>query len=344
MKQKTSFFICGIICSIFATGCYPTGQNINTEEIVFDGNLNESPREDLVYKFTIPEEYPESYNVTKAKFRNFDASLAEELFPHCTDDPVEIQHHDERNYTLYLKENSWVNFMDGTVTFWNEYEYEPHKILAAIYMPKPFEQIKSEFPNIVFKNFSSEQPVSEMNRIIRTLDIKVSEPHIYSFDRQVTEYIDDTYFIHGFEHEELKEDIYAVSFDVMLGELPVSKQSFGQILSSEWHSVDTQIYGLFNKNGLIEFNARDIPEISETGKNAHICSPETAVSQIKNYIEGTAESGTIFGCELKALTYYYEGVETDEYMVRPVWVFGFQSEEGSLLNPLYVDAVSGMML
>lgn len=344
MKHKISLLLFGMLCASIVTGCYPTGENSNMEEITFEGNLNDSPRDDLIYKFTIPTEYPKSYNVTKAKLRSFNASFAEELFPHCTDEPVEIQKFDDKNYTLYLKDDSWVNFMDGTVTFWSDYEYDPYRILSSVYMPKPLDQIKAEFSRSDFEKFSSEYPVSEMNRILNTLDIKVSEPHIFALNKQDAEYISNTYFLNNGEHQNLSENIYTITYDVMLGDLPVSYSSFGQILNPEWLSISTQIYGIFNNNGLIEFNARDIPEIAETGESVEICSPETAIAQIKNYIEGTVESGTMYGCELKALTYCYEGVETDEYMVRPVWIFGWQSEEGNLLNPLYVDAVSGMIL
>ena len=113
---------------------------------------------------------------------------------------------------------------------------------------------------------------------------------------------------------------------------------------SDWVATSSKIYGLFDENGMIELTVRDIPEVYKREKNEKICSPEFAVSQMKEYIEGMHKNGTVFGCELRALVYIYSGEVTDEYEVRPVWVFGWQDDDMDRPNPYYIDAVSGNIL
>ncbi len=340
--HKAKLLIISILCTAFITGCYPTGEIVGNDNISYGAELNESPREGLIYKFTLPEEYPETYNVKTAKFRNFDIELAEELIPHCTEDTINVEKYDD-GYTLYQKEDSYVCFMPGTVSLTKENDNNIEVLLQAFLLPKTSDQIRNEFPRTEISDFSSVAYLEEMQRFIDILDIETdNELQVYAVTNEESNYINQTYN-KGILEDLISDDCYIIKNTPILGGLPVANSSF-LCSMADWVSMDSKIYGAFDKNGLLDFEAYNIPEICKLGDDEKICSPEYAVSQIKDFIEGINNNGTMYGCELRALVYSFNGEAIDEYFVRPVWVFGWQENSEGMLNPYYVDAVSGTIL
>ena len=342
MVTKTKLLMIGVLCSLFITGCYPTGEIVGNSNISYGSELNESPYEGLNYKLILPDDYPETYSITKAKLRNFDTSLAESLFPDCTKDTVDIQIDEENKYALYRKKESDVCFMPGTVIYNKKNENKTELLVNALTMPKTDEQIRDEFPRTELPGFSSDGSLAEINRVIDLLDIETTGPQIYAITDEEAEYVNSTYCEGAFDGI-ICNDSYIIKYTPTLDGLPVANHSFLSTMS-DWVATSSRIYGLFDENGMIELTVRDIPEVYKREKNEKICSPEFAVSQMKEYFEGMHKNGTVFGCELRALVYIYSGEVTDEYEVRPVWVFGWQDDDMDRPNPCYIDAVSGNIL
>ena len=342
METKTKLLIFSVLCSLFITGCYPTGEIVKNSDISYGSELNESPYEGLNYKLSLPDEYPETYSVTKAKLKNFDTSLAEVLFPDCTKDTVDIQTDEENNYVLYRKKASDVCFMQGTVIYNKKNENNTGLLISALTMPKTDEQIRDEFPRTDLPGFSSDGYLEEINRVINLLDIETTGPQLYAITDEEAEYVNSTYY-EGMFDGIIHNDLYIIKYTPTLDGLPVANSSFLSSMS-DWVATSSKVYGAFDENGMSELTARDIPEVYKRDKNEKICSPEFAVSQMKEYIEGIHKKGSVFGCELRALVYIHSGEVTDEYDVRPVWVFGWQDDDMDRPNPYYIDAVSGNIL
>lgn len=330
--------LCIISCAVM-TGCYPTGKKEDIETFTYDGELNESPREGLVYKFTVPEEYPETYSVTRARDRNFDPQLLEVFFPDCKKDTTDIVIDEAENYTLYQKADSHVVCWDGRFIF-RMLDEETNLVRGILKMPIPNDEIRSIVPNTEFKKFSADEHIKNMQHILDTLEVEVSEPYVYAVGEDDEKYLRENFFGHWNDRKILEEDTYIVLFDTYLDGLPVVKTKTSGIMRQEWLLSDTEIYGSVTNDGLRAFIIYNAIEVSGTGDEEKICSPEYAVQQIKNYIEGTSLSGTMCGCELKALAYFYEGEEHDDYMVKPVWEFGWK-EGNYKYEPYFVDAVTG---
>lgn len=339
MKKTIITTVLCIASCVVMTGCYPTGKKEDIETFTYDGELNESPREGLTYKFTAPEEYPETYSVTRARDSSFDPKLLEELFPDCKNDTTDIVIDEAENYTLYMKEDSLALCWGGDFTFRMNDE-ETNLVRGILKMPIPNDEIRSIVPNTEFKKFSTGENIKNMQHILETLEVEVSEPYVYAIGEDDEKYLRENFFGHLDDHKILKEDTYIVLFDTYLDGLPVVKTKAGGISNNQWLLSGTEIYGSVTKDGLRAFNIDTALEVSETGDQEKICSPEYAVQQIKNYIEGTSLSGTMCGCELKALVYFYGGEEYDDYLVKPVWEFGWK--EGNYeYEPYFVDAITG---
>lgn len=337
-----------LLSCITLSGCFPTGEieKTDTQNSFIDSELNISPREGLVYNLSIPDEYLETYSPLKCRKQLVDSSMAEELFPNCTVDTVEVlDRPEEENYKLFQKEDSWVCFQDGKIYKWKQGEIEYNYLKNAFDMPKPYWMIREEFPQTDIDSLPVFDYVVEMNRIVNKIGVEVGEPRVYVVTEKLGDEISKKYFKDTCNRKITREDCCVIQYSMILNGLPIADYSYVfQSSSQEWFPNGCSIFGLFNKDGQLIFECRGILDIVETEEPQQLCTPEYAIEQMKEYFERTTLKGNLYGCEQCVLVYWKNEKYTGDFYARPVWAFGWQEEEGKKLQPYYVDAITGHVL
>lgn len=346
-------FILGLVLvsCITLNGCFPTGEieESNIQNSLNNTELNISPREGLIYNLSIPDEYKETYSAAKCRFKQIDSSIAEELFQKCTvDTETVLDRPEEQNYKLFQKKDSWVCFQDGRILKWQQHDIQSTFLMHVFSMAKPYWMIREEFPQTDMDSISISDCTNEMDRIINTIGVDVGKPKIFPVTKKIAKDIGKKYYPDSMSMigNITDEDCCIIRYDMLLNELPIVNCSYRVISGTqEWIPQSCSVSGLFNKDGLLEFQCEYILDDIETEEPEQLCTAEYAIAQMKNYIEKTTRNGTLYGCEQGVLVYRKKEKFSGEYYARPVWVFGWAEEnEGQQPDPYYVDAINGHIL
>ena len=352
-KQATLLSL--IFCSIL-TGCYPTGQKVekaDTSSVVYDEDLNASPREDLRYYFTVPEEYLHTYSAKKAHSVIYEPDYITPLFPGCTENleleitPETADSPDLEYYYLYQKEPaSYVCVDAGTVSLLTpEYNNGCYGIFDLKGTFLRDDKTREIVPNDKLKSFSSDAAITKIEYMIDHLNVEVnSEPIIYA----VTYDTDYDYYDLWYHDTSVDEDAYIIKYRMTLDGLPVPDYGRSPLVHEDWYIPETKIVSVFTESGMIYFDCREAMEITERDEEIQICSPEFAIQQVKKYVEAMTVSCSIYGCELMVLP--VADNDTDDmydYKLKPVWMFVWDKtvkEQYPDCDAIYVDAETGEIL
>lgn len=357
MKNK-AILLSLIFCTVL-TGCYPTGQKVEqaeTSSIVYDEDLNASPRENLKYYFTVPEEYLQTYSAKKAQTIIYESDYITPLFPGCTEDleqlitPETADSPDLEHYYLFWKGNaSYVCINAGSVGLCtpeyndNMYSLFPNK---GIYLRE--EKEREMFPDNKLDSFSSDEAIEKMKEMADYLNADISEePIIIAIDDEAAEILRRA---EGFDIPSISKgmEAYYIRYMMTLDGLPLPDYSRSPLVHEDWGIPTSYVEGVFTSDSMIYFDCREAMEITERGEEIQICTPEFAIQQVKNYVEAMTVSCSVYGCELMVLPIY--DTETDDkydYKLKPVWMFVWdktKKEDYPDCDAIYVDAETGEIL
>lgn len=344
--MKKQFMFASLIVLFSFTSCFPTGTEKKAEfqQSMPNNDINYSSNENIIYNFIIPDEYKKTYSITKVKLRQFDSDIAKDIFPESVKDVTNILDRPEQNnYKLFEKVGSWLCFQDGNISYFKNNNINYQFLYDLFAMPKPYAMIRDEFPEKELKTISISECTDEMDRIISTLDINVGKPKVFSITKKDSRYIEDKYYSKE-NISIVNEECCVINYDLLLDDVPIANYSY-YMAPFEMNPLNSSIQALFTKDGMLNFNCYDVPEIMTSSDPQEMCGPEYAIAQMKEYIEKTSLKGTLYGCEQRVFIYWKEGKYTGEYDVRPVWVFGWL-EKGSNRRPVpyYVDALNGHVM
>lgn len=336
-----------ILSCIVLTGCFPTGElsQSNNSAPLNNTELNASPREELVYNLSIPNEYVDTYSPFKCRMKQPDSSfeIAEKLFPGSTVDTTEIlDRPEEENYKLYQKSDSFLCFQDGRVYMNKPTEIEFGFIESALDMAVPYTMLREEFPQTNSDSLPIADYVSEMDRIINEIGVEVGEPKVFAFDKKTGKYINKKYFPGVSGRDFVKDDCCIIKYDILANGLPLADYHYYEINGQqEWVPRPSSIKGYFDEDGMLCFDCDGLLDNIEADESKKLCTPEFAIQQIKDYFEKTTREGTLCGCEQAVLLYQKNEKFTGDYYARPVWVFGWTESGRPIPDPYYVDAITG---
>ena len=354
MKNK-AILLSLLFCTIL-TGCYPTGQKVEqaeTSSIVYDEDLNASPRENLKYYFTVPEEYLQTYSAKKAQTIIYESDYITPLFPGCTEDleleitPETADSPDLEHYYLYQKESaSFVGINAGTVSLctpeYNDGCYVMFDLKGDFLRD---EKTREVVPNDKLKAFSSDEAIKKLEEMIDYLGVEVHpEPIILAVTNDDTDYYNNLWY----NDASVDEEAYVIKYRMALDGLPLPDYSRIPLVHEDWGIPFSRIESVFTEDGMIYFDCREAMEITERGEEIQICTPEFAIQQVKNYVEAMTVSCSVYGCELMVLPIY--DTETDDkydYKLKPVWMFVWdktKKEDYPDCDAIYVDAATGEIL
>lgn len=354
MKMK-AILLSLIFCSIL-TGCYPTGQKVEKADdssVVYDEDLNASPREDIKYYFTVPEEYLHTYSAKRAHEVIYDPDYVTPLFPGCTENleleitPETADSPELEYYYLYQKEPaSYVCVDAGTVSLLTpEYNNGCYVMfdLKGNYLRD--EKTREIVPNDKLEAFSSDESIKKLEEMIDYLGVEADpEPLILA----VTDDDNTDYFKMWYHNTSVDEDAYIIKYRMKLDGLPVPDYGRSPLVHEDWYIPFCWIKSVFTESGMIYFDCREVMEVTERGEEIQICSPEFAIQQVKNYIEAMNVSCSVYGCELMVLP--VADNDTDDiydYKLKPVWMFTWDKtvkEQYPDCDAIYVDAETGEIL
>jgi len=358
-KMRPRDLIMPILLLCVFTACFPTGEN-PTDPSAYSvplGDLNTSSNENIIYSFTIPTLYSASYPYVFIKRKTIDADTA---FHTLCGDTAEVVNR-ECNRSNWIPDENLLNIW--TLTDNSDFVYDAGWIMyfgvnaethgyttfdSSYEINYTAENVRREYPKSELETFSSEKYVEKMRNIIDKLSLYAnSTPEIYALDEKVytdhwsqNEWDENSYgymIVFSTEYNGLKLPDFNISFPEN------STNSSGRF--SDWQG--SRITGVFTEKGLEFFTCAYIPEIVDEYGEAQVCTPEAAITAVKERYESMSLNDEykyiVSGCELMYLPY----PKDDGYLLTPAWFFTVETQiperKSSRYDFVFVNAVTGMI-
>lgn len=367
MKKKMRFILFLIIIIGGITGCFPDGKKELSND-AFTDDLSETPEElqktlaeNLIIDadVVVPECLPTK--TCQVTLKELDKENVQQIFLSGT----EISEVKEIPNTIDETKMSYVYSTDdeaslvidmGRASFVEQQAIDRHYTRYikgdSFFIDYHLDEI---FPKERLNNVDREASVQSFKDICQKLDIEISgEPDVYALDAEsldaVTDYEEAQPNGEPIKKWTEEEQAYFITAHVLYDEFPMTQ--FGYITESGY-GRGTRVRALFGVDGLIEFSADEIYEMTKEGDEiTQICSLDTANTAIKEKYKNTILSNPVRISEIR-LEYLpvQKDMEQQLYELTPMWIYTASQKsqiekEGKITEitntfQIYIDALTG---